>query len=140
MIKVIKGWEQFLPLQRPNCINTRIYYIYQVGTFTKPHEGNESVRTEGKQGGIQERTTLIMIMLQQAILLLMGPWRQYPYFVRAASQTSQFSGKIENNFSCTLGNQCEAKPRIVNRATDHISQIPAWTPWFTNLSQNRSFS
>lgn len=45
-------------MQRPICINIRIYYIYQERTFIEPHEGNESVSTEGIQGGIQEWTIL----------------------------------------------------------------------------------
>ena len=40
----------------------------------------------------------IMAMMEQAILLFMGLWGQYPYFVRAASQISQSLGNIKKQF------------------------------------------
>lgn len=70
--------------------------------------------------------------MKQSIPLLMGPWEQYPHFVRAASHTWEwflmYPGKLL--WSKAQNSYCGDRPSFRNCSMDMA---------FTNLSQNVGF-
>lgn len=107
---IIQGWRQFLQLQRPNGIITRVHYHFQVGIIKKISLECECT---GNFWGTWEWTNQKSNSKEAGHSAMNEPWAQRPC-VSAATRASELLGKTEH----------EAKTKAVAMATDSTYQIP----------------